>query len=151
MGINNAYESLPAREVWIEIQSRIDGAHRVVGHFPQGKCGLKFRHIESFARELPSLPAREVWIEIGHVELRTYSSWSLPAREVWIEIDCIRWRVRHVGSLPAREVWIEISSAGMKCWKPQSHFPQGKCGLKSEDALLTAFDGEVTSRKGSVD
>ena len=66
MGINNAYESLPAREVWIEIQSRIDGAHRVVGHFPQGKCGLKFRHIESFARELPSLPASCARTVRGH-------------------------------------------------------------------------------------
>ena len=54
-------------------------------------------------------------------------------------------------SLPSGEVWIEIcyQTAGIR---PGSrHFPQGKCGLKSEQDLSIFLEKIVTSLRGSVD
>ena len=54
-------------------------------------------------------------------------------------------------SLPSGEVWIEIhfpldEERGYDC-----HFPQGKCGLKSEQDLSIFLEKIVTSLRGSVD
>ncbi len=76
-------------------------------------------------------------------------------------------------SLPSGEVWIEIAGKRRKAWERGSHFPQGKCGLKSggtglpDGGLLSLPSGEVwieidivaridvndpvTSLRGSVD
>ncbi len=38
-----SYPSLPSGEVWIEISARHAERCPAPSHFPQGKCGLKFR------------------------------------------------------------------------------------------------------------
>ena len=44
-------QSLPAREVWIEIcLTRLARFVAVVSHFPQGKCGLKYKSFGPLAR-----------------------------------------------------------------------------------------------------
>ena len=80
--------SLPVREVWIEInnieqintldivtsrEGSVDWnfysgstVFEKLGHFPWGKCGLKFLHYLYSPWGRPSLPVREVWIEIAY-------------------------------------------------------------------------------------
>ena len=86
----NPTRSLPARGVWIEIESRVVGG---------------VEHV--------SLPARGVGIEINPFRRRLAACRSLPARGVWIEIVqfFVCDDVKPV-SLPARGVWIEIDSLG---------------------------------------
>ena len=78
--------SLPSGEVWIEITSHMPAAAPLLGHFPQGKCGLKFSREEAGDALKESLPSGEVWIEIHYHLLITRFVKSLPSGEVWIEI-----------------------------------------------------------------
>ena len=57
------------------------------GHFPQGKCGLKFLLLQQHQRKIRSLPSGEVWIEMYVVWYPiAFIAMSLPSGEVWIEI-----------------------------------------------------------------
>ena len=83
------------------------------GHFPQGKCGLKFQYVSLCHPQPKSLPSGEVWIEMSITVMLPCTLLSLPSGEVWIEI-CYQ-------------------TAGIR---PGSrHFPQGKCGLKYQSCL----------------
>ena len=145
--------SLPVREVWIEIENVSDAQVNLEGHFPWGKCGLKYNGQQVKGPCKGSLPVREVWIEmLLKTVLLTYVP-SLPVREVWIEIKLSKNHcIILLPSLPVREVWIEIhrnssgshaslvtSREGSVDWNIKSselvgagggHFPWGKCGLK---------------------
>ena len=100
--------SLPSGGVWIEIPESFRYLSAHCGHFPQGKCGLKFSYRRISCRELL----------------------SLPSGEVWIEMLCNPFYIVAIPSLPSGEVWIEISSLLCSSSIMTGHFPQGKCGLK---------------------
>ena len=125
-----AYGSLPARGVWIEIPMTPHETH-----------GLT-----------KSLPARGVWIEISPprtwCDLATGRS---PQGECGLKSAGRHELLAPAKSLPARGVWIEIRRKSDNIER-SSRSPQGECGLK-----LTAFDQvdltteRVAPRKGSVD
>ena len=57
-------KSPSARKVWIEIGKISDATHKVAGHLPQGRCGLKFSVSRQERLRTTSPSARKVWIEI---------------------------------------------------------------------------------------
>ena len=122
--------SLPSREVWVEIfyislsltltsvtslTGSVgwnllfkDGYMAYVGHFPHGKCGLKFTSLSLLLLPPLSLPSREVWVEIIMCHLAMYENWvtSLTGSVGW-NCKAFKEQIRGLG-----------------------HFPHGKCGLK---------------------
>ena len=133
--VKDAYwlQSLPSREVWVEIVSSLCMLSVSACHFPHGKCGLKYYTVNCPRLGTASLPSREVWVEI-----KRQQAWirrmrrSLPSREVWVEILTV-WNLKSqffVTSLTGSVDWNIVTV--IKNEDFDRHFPYRKCGWNKQ-------------------
>ena len=88
VGVAVSALSLPARGVWIEITQDTISYRDLLGHSPQGECGLKFKKQAGGGRETARhSPQGECGLKFLFFRAVVLFHPSLPARGVWIEMS----------------------------------------------------------------